>query len=113
MLTKGFAWLGLWQAGTVYKLGDSVAYGSNSYVCVAQHTGVYPGNRPDEDLAGAFWNSLVQGASTNVLTTRGDTVYYAPTGAARLPIGSEGQLLTVNSTGDPAWQFWGVHDKVY
>lgn len=113
MLTKGFAWLGLWQAGTVYKLGDSVAYGSNSYVCVAQHTGVYPGNRPDEDLAGAFWNSLVQGASTNVLTTRGDTVYYAPSGAARLPIGTEGQLLTVNSTGDPAWQFWGVHDKVY
>lgn len=113
MLTKGFAWLGLWIAGTVYKLGDSVAYGSNSYVCVAQHTGVYPGNRPDEDLLGAYWNSLVQGASTNVLTTRGDTVYYAPSGAARLPIGSEGQLLTVNSTGDPAWQFWGVHDKVY
>ena len=113
MLTKGFAWLGLWIAGTVYKLGDSVAYGSNSYVCVAQHTGVYPGNRPDEDLLGTYWNSLVQGASTNVLTTRGDTVYYAPSGAARLPIGSEGQLLTVNSTGDPAWQFWGVHDKVY
>ena len=113
MLTKGFAWLGLWQAGTVYKLGDSVAYGSNSYVCVAQHTGVYPGNRPDEDLLGAFWNSLVQGASTNVLTTRGDTVYYAPSGAARLPIGQEGQLLTVNNTGDPSWQFWGVHDKVY
>ena len=113
MLTKGFAWLGLWQAGTVYKLGDSVAYGSNSYVCVSQHTGVYPGNRPDEDLLGTFWNSLVQGASTNVLTTRGDTVYYAPSGAARLPIGQEGQLLTVNSTGDPAWQFWGVHDKVY
>ena len=113
MLTKGFAWLGLWLAGTVYKLGDSVAYGSNSYVCVAQHTGVYPGNRPDEDLLGTYWNSLVQGASTNVLTTRGDTVYYAPSGAARLPIGQEGQLLTVNSTGDPAWQFWGVHDKVY
>lgn len=113
MLTKGFAWLGLWVAGTVYKLGDSVAYGSNSYVCVAQHTGVYPGNRPDEDLLGTYWNSLVQGASTNVLTTRGDTVYYAPSGAARLPIGSEGQLLTVNSTGDPAWQFWGVHNKVY
>jgi len=113
MLTKGFAWLGLWQAGTVYKLGDSVAYGSNSYVCVAQHTGAYPGNRPDEDLAGAYWNSLVQGASTNVLTTRGDTVYYAPTGAVRLPIGQEGQQLKVNSTGDPSWQFWGVHDKVY
>ena len=113
MLTKGFAWLGLWQAGTVYKLGDSVAYGSNSYVCVAQHTGVYPGNRPDEDLAGAYWNSLVQGASTNVLTTRGDTVYYAPTGAVRLPIGQEGQQLKVNSTGDPSWQFWGIHDKVY
>ena len=113
MLTKGFAWLGLWQAGTVYKLGDSVAYGSNSYVCVAQHTGVYPGNRPDEDLAGAYWNSLVQGASTNVLTTRGDLVYYAPTGAVRLPIGTDGQQLQVNSTGDPEWHYWGVHDKVY
>lgn len=113
MLTKGFAWLGLWQAGTVYKLGDSVAYGSNSYICVSQHTGAYPGNRPDEDLLGTYWNSLVQGASTNVLTTRGDLVYYAPSGAARLPIGLEGQQLKVNGTGDPSWQFWGVHDKIY
>lgn len=113
MLTKGFAWLGLWQAGTVYKLGDSVAYGSNSYVCVNQHTGAYPGNRPDEDLLGTYWNSLVQGASTNVLTTRGDLVYYAPSGAARLPIGLEGQQLQVNSTGDPSWQFWGIHAKIY
>lgn len=113
VLTRGFAWLGLWQTGTIYKLGDSVAFGSNSYVCVTQHTGAYPGNRPDEDLLGAFWNSLVQGANTNVLTTRGDLVYYAPSGAARLPIGVVGQQLQVNELGDPAWHLWGIHDKVY
>jgi hypothetical protein len=111
-LAKGFAWEGLWNSGTVYKLGDSVAYGPNSYVCVEQHTADLS-SRPDNDLTGIYWNSLIQGAATNVLTTRGDLVYYAPTGNARLPVGADGQVLKVNSLGDPSWGFWGVHEKVY
>ena len=112
VLTEGFSWQGLWSSGVVYKKGDSVAYGPNSYICVTQHTSSN-GNRPDTDLLGTNWNSLVNGAASNVLTTRGDLVYYAPSGVARLPIGQEGQQLKVNSSGDPTWAFWGVHAKVH
>jgi hypothetical protein len=37
-------------------------------------------------------------------TTEGDMIYYTSGSNARLPIGTTGQVLTVSSGGDPAWQ---------
>jgi len=42
VLTTGFKALGAYSHGTTYKTGDTVQYGGNNYVCVANHTNQYP-----------------------------------------------------------------------
>ena len=89
--------------------GDAVTRASNSYICVAETTG----NEPELDVNGDYWNSLTQGAQSNVLTDPGDVLYISGSGAARLPIGNNGQVLTVDSNGFPAWQNNNVTDPVF
>jgi len=111
LITTGIAWKGLWTASTVYKLGDAITYASNSYIVVQAHT-ASTGNRPDNDLSGTYWNPLTQGAASNVTTTRGDLIYYSANGNARLPIGTDGQMLKVVGS-DPVWSTVNQVGNVY
>ena len=105
----GFTWRGTWDSSTTYQPGDAVTRASNSYICVAETTG----NEPELDVNGDYWNSLTQGAQSNVLTDPGDVLYISGSGAARLPIGTTGQVLTVDANGFPAWENNNVTDPVY
>ena len=105
----GFTWKGTWDVGTVYYPGDAISRNSNSYICVAQSTG----NAPETDTNGTYWNSLAEGASANVLTTSGDVLYQSGAGPARLPIGTENKVLTVDGQGYPSWKESHVTHKVY
>jgi hypothetical protein len=71
-------------------------------------------NRPDQDTAGTNWNLLVAGAESGNLTTEGDIVYYGGAGPTRLPVGTPGQVLKVNSAGDaPEWTNFGAINNVF
>ena len=102
-----------WTAGTNYVLGDIATFGANSYVSIVPHTGAAAVNRPDVDIAGAYWNILSAGAEVATLSAAGDTLYYGLNGPARLPIGLVGQVL--RSTGTyPQWANWGqINNVVY
>jgi len=110
LVVKGINWVGTWSSTTTYKLGDAVKRLSNSYVGIAT-TNVNVD--PSTDSLGEYWNTLSEGASTNVMTTTGDTVYQSGAGAARLPIGNNGQVLTVSSGGVPNWENNNVTYPVY
>jgi len=101
LVVKGINWVGTWSSTTTYRLGDAVKRLSNSYVGIAT-TNV--NIDPSTDTTGIYWNTLSEGADTNVLTTTGDTLYHSSTGAARLPIGASGQVLAVSSGGLPNWE---------
>lgn len=111
-LNEGIDWQGNWTLSTAYKLGDAVKYGSNSYIAIQGHTATNGADRPDNDGIGAYWNLLTAGNENDVLTTIGDLVYYGGAGPARLPIGDEGQVLTV-SAGQPAWEYFGKVKNVF
>ena len=125
LLSTGFSWQGPWVTSTSYRLGDSVSYGSSSYVCILAHTSGYNGgsspatssnNRPDVDTTGIYWNLLAGGVATNVTTTIGDLIYYAPTGNARLAIGTDGQVLkagTISTGVVPTWGTYGQLNDIY
>ena len=125
-LSHGIFWRGQWSDDTEYNIGDTVRYGSNSYICINPHrsegddgstVGVQGGgqanSRPDLDVNGVYWNVIAVGDETSVLTTVGDMVYYGGAGPTRLPVGTEGQILRVSSTGIPEWVTWGSTDHVY
>ena len=111
-LNEGIDWQGDWTLATAYKLGDAVKYGPNSFICIQGHTATNGSDRPDNDGTGTYWNLLTAGNEESVLTTIGDLVYYSGAGPARLPIGDEGQVLTVSS-GLPAWEYFGRVKNVF
>jgi len=111
LLNEGIKWRSTWVTSTAYILGDAVKYGPNSYICVQAHTASTP-SRPDNDTLGTYWNLLTAGNEESVLTTAGDLVYYSGSGPTRLPIGDEGQVLSVDG-GYPAWAYFGRVSKVY
>lgn len=128
-LSTGFDWKGNWADDATYVLGDVVRYGDNSYVCIQGHIsegddgssgdpdgtgGVSADNsRPDQDTTGTYWNVISIGTEQSVLTTKGDMVYYSGSTPVRLPVGQDGQILTVNSSGVPNWEFLGQSVDVY
>ena len=110
LVTKGLAWKGQWDPSTQYNLGDAVKKLSNSYIGVATVGNL--NQDPSTDANGDYWNVLAEGAAANVMTTEGDLVYYT-TGAARLPIGQDGQVLAVSPEGVPQWEANSVTHPVY
>ena len=96
-----------WTDNTVYNLGDVVFWAASSYICVDGHPSNTNTNRPDVDTAGAYWNLMAAGSESSILTTDGDTYYYSENGPARLPVGTDGQILRVKN-GYPTWAYYGV-----
>ena len=111
-LNQGIEWKNTWTTATVYDLGDAVRYGLISYVCVQAHTSD-TAKRPDNDSAGAFWNNLASGAEESTITTQGDLLYFGGSGPTRLPIGADGQVLSVSSGGIPEWKDFGAVPDVF
>ena len=99
-----------WKSGVSYVLGDAVAFGVNSYICILSHT-AGSGSRPDADITGTYWNLLASGAYTSVMSAQGDIVYMGGAGPTRLPIGTDGQVLRVNGN-TPSWSYFGVINNV-
>ena len=125
-LAGGIKWRGEWIDDTEYEVNDAVKYGTNSYICVQKHRseaddgstikpegGGRASSRPDQDTTGTYWNVVAIGTEDDVLTEQGDLLYYGGAGPTRLPIGVEGQILTVNSDDEPYWKTYGFTDYTY
>jgi len=125
-LTTGLNWKGEWVDDSEYLLGDVVRYGDNSYVCILGHLSEgddgstqipqvsgADNSRPDQDITGTYWHIIAVGTEQSVLTTSGDMVYYSGSAPTRLPIGLNGQVLTVNQSEIPEWAFVGSTEDVY
>ena len=124
-LNAGINWQGLWSDDRDYLLGDAVRFGANAYICLLSHRsegddgstvgaagGGQANSRPDQDATGTYWSLLSVGSETDILSVRGDLVYYGGSGPTRLPVGREGQVLTSNGV-DPEWVTLGETDYTY
>ena len=124
-LNSGISWRNQWTDDTEYEVGDAVRFGANAYICINKHRsegddgstigaegGGAANSRPDLDTTGIYWNLLSVGTETNVLTTKGDLVYFGGSGPIRLPIGLEGQVLRAGEE-YPEWVTLGKVDHNY
>ena len=101
-----FNWKGAYNNSTQYQVDDVVSSGGSSYVCIQASQGNAVGN------ATAYWN-IMSSAGTNgtngtdvgtTLTTQGDMLYRDGSGLQRLPKGTAGQDLRMNSGATaPEW----------
>ena len=97
-----FNWKGAYNSSTSYAVDDVVSSGGNSYVCIQAHSNQAVGD------ATAYWNIMsAKGTNgtngtngtdlTSTLTTQGDILYRDGSGLQRLPKGTAGQVLQMNS----------------
>ena len=91
-----FNWKGAYNSGTSYAVDDVVSSGGNSYVCIQAHSNQAVGN------ATAYWNIMSsKGTDADLLnissTAQGDIYYNNGSAIARLPKGTAGQVLQMNS----------------
>lgn len=126
VLNQGNAWRGLWRLNdadpitgaltvpVLFKLGDLATQGSTTYECKLAHTATTP-TSPSTDVAGAgtYWKIFVEGVTSNVLINQGDIAWYDAGVKKRLPVGTDGQLLRANASGELTYKSWGVVPKVY
>ena len=108
----------------IYYPGDVVVDAGTTYICKKQHEGNSFEARPVFDLdeetgANEYWTILGRGTPENVLRYVGDIKTYATTddgstlGSARLPIGTAGQVLKVQSDNTVEWEPLQQTQKVY
>ena len=109
-IAAGLNWRGPWSASNTYQINDVVSKQSASWVCLTAH------NINIDPVAdgGTNWQAVAQGESTLTLQNPGDILYRNNAGAnVNLPIGSEGQILTVDDQGLPAWERNNTCQNVY
>jgi alpha-tubulin suppressor-like RCC1 family protein len=92
-----FTWKGVYSAATTYAKQDIVSYNGTTYVCLADGT-----IAQTPALLTAYWQQFAQGVGT-VTASAGQIVYNNGSGLVALPVGTTGQVLTVNSSGLPVW----------
>jgi hypothetical protein len=106
-IAAGVNWSGAYSSVTTYQLNSLVTYGGNVYIGLADN------NQANTPGVSANWTTFAAGSLDDVLTVKGDVVYRNDTSTTRLPIGTNGQILTVNSSGVPNWENNDVAGNVY
>ena len=96
-----FVFRGTYANGTAYVPDDVVTFtdGSvtSSYICTTATTG----NNPSSGgTVHGSWSFLAKGQATSPTTTQGDLIVRGASADERLAIGSAGQALKVNSSGN-------------
>ena len=90
-----FNWKGPYNNGTAYVVDDVVSSGGSSYVCLLASTGNAVSN-------GTYWQIMSSaGTDADLLnissTAQGDLYYNSGSAIARVPKGTAGQVLQMNS----------------
>ena len=95
-------WRGTWSSGGSYTIDDVVSYtdGSvtSSYIAVAASSNQAPSSGGTANSS--YWNFLAKGQATSPTTTQGDLIVRGASADERLAIGSAGQALKVNGSGN-------------
>lgn len=94
-------WRGTYAGGTAYVPDDVVEYTdgavTSSYICVTASTGNAPSSGGS---AHSSWNYMAKGQASSPTTTQGDIIVRGASADQRLGVGSAGQALLVNSSGN-------------
>lgn len=90
--TLGSTWMGEWQDGVAYKVGDAVQLDGTSYICISAHTSSTGTNDPTNVT---YWNVLAAKGETGATGATGAQGPQGATGAT----GAQGPQGATGATG--------------
>ena len=107
-----------WLDAKDYAIGDVIIFDGITYRCVQQHLSTL-NRRPDNDYDENYWTTLIIGDPGNRLRYKGDIKTFGLTedgstiGAKRVPVGSKGNVVQINSDGEPSWALFNEGQKTF
>lgn len=127
LLTKGQNYHSSWKTDETYAVGDVVVFFGTSFICKIEHESDNT-NFPSLDIASAgsgfvFWDVLVASGSESGLQYRGDLRTFnlirdfygddSSFGQTRVPVGSNGELLSINNNNTIVYKNYGEVNRVF
>lgn len=97
LVSTGFTWKNNWSANTTYNIGQIVLYSNIPYLSLDTNIGKQP------NISTNDWRVFNKDYKNIVTNQPGDVQYQGNTTPIRLPIGNNGQVLTVANSGLPQW----------
>ena len=123
LVVPGQAWKNSWDENVTYGIGDVVILQGAAYRANFGHISNsenYPG---DNGNGYDYWDLLIQADVDTALSTAGDILSYGEKrwrtgdgstfGTRDIPIGSQDQLLVVESDDDPGYKTWGDQTRFF
>jgi hypothetical protein len=123
LLNQGFNWRGNWDQDLAYSAGDVVKFLGSTYRSNIAHISSSE-NFPGDNGSGFFyWDVILQSASQIGMNERGDLLTYnlsrglagdtSTVGPARVPKGSNGQILLASDSQEVEYGSWGAIQRVF
>jgi hypothetical protein len=122
LVATGQRWREGWIVGETYSVNDLVIYLGSTYACNFEHTAADQ-NFPGDNGSGFFyWDLVLQAGQNAGMTTRGDLLTYdlsrslqadgSTFGPTRVPVGTEGQLVSINQSDSVIYKTYGNINRV-
>jgi hypothetical protein len=122
LVTEGQNFRGAWTEDATYGVNDLIIYLGSTYACNVEHTATDE-NFPGDNGSGFFyWDLILQAGQTAGMSTRGDLLTFdlsdtlkgdgSTFGPAAVPVGEEGQLVSVNAESSVIYKTYGNINRV-
>jgi len=111
VVTTGFKALGEYSHGTAYKTGDTIQYGGNNYVAIANNTNEYPAVQATGATNSSYWTLNIEGFKfrsaydSGTTYNIGDVVRYSGTSYVQLKDRQQGVTPGTDAT---VWEAMAV-----
>ena len=117
VVSTGQAWRGDWTDSESYSVNDLVIYLGNTYKCTFEHIATSQ-NFPGDNGEGInYWDLVLQSGTITGMSQRGDLLTYGLSralvgdgstfGPTNVSVGTDNQLVIVNSEGNIDYADWG------
>jgi len=124
LVNKGQNFVENWNVGNYYSVGHVVYHLGTAYKCNFEHEAVYDNSPGDNGSGFEYWDLLIQAGRPGGLHDKGDLLTYglsrenygdgSTLSDTRVPIGEEGQALSVSSDLEVFWRrFLNDSDVIY
>lgn len=114
LLVPGQRWKDAWQEDTLYAVGDVVYFFGAAYTCNFEHISEFNNAPGDNGEIFDYWDLLIQPGAPAGLREIGDLLTYglsrdqygdlSTLGDTALPIGDEGQVLSITEEQEVYWR---------
>ena len=117
LVNTGQNFRGTWAEDQTYSVNDLVIYLGSTYNCTFEHIATDQNFPGDNGSGFNYWDLTLQAGQTAGMTTRGDLLSYdlsralqndgSTFGPARVPVGTEGQLLSIDTESSVEYKHFG------